>query len=128
MAKAFIDLFINLLIDVKINVICIRELSTKIGMIWFLEYNMVRKINLRPGTSHIHCVNVITSCIVLQYKSAGTFYVPVDTQLRFKLKMQPLAVVVRSQGSHNIAMFHWDKGHQASCGMSIRDNLSPQYQ
>ena len=40
-AKVFIDLLINSLTYVKINIICIRELSTKIGIVWFLEYVML---------------------------------------------------------------------------------------
>jgi len=64
-AKAFIDLLINLPTDVKINIVCTGELSTKIGIVWFLKYNVIRKINLRPGACHLHCVNVITSCIAL---------------------------------------------------------------
>ena len=65
-AKVFVDLLINSPTDVKINIICIRKLSTKIGIVWFLGYNAVRKTNLRLGASYIHCVSVITSCTVPQ--------------------------------------------------------------
>lgn len=127
-AQTLIDLLIDLPADIKINIICIGELGTKVGLVWFLEYSTIRKRNRRIRTSHLRCVNAITSCIALQFRTAGTFYVPVNMQLEFELKMQLLGVVVRSRDSHDVAMFRWHKYRRASCGRSIPNNLFSYHQ